>query len=1265
MARFKFGKKKKSHTDESSDLSSMDQHLIEDHHHQQQQHYQHYLPSIGKHSQQDQLPLQTVQQAGRNVAITPQLQQQSFASPKSFNSPGLERQKPPEAPMNRTASNGGFPPPGTHAGRSLENLPHGSNNNNFSSRQSFDNGVSKAPGYHNEQPNGNSNGSGMGNASGKGGGAPLPPPPPPEQQLQQQLPEPFGIQQAYQAQPPNPNSCWERYKLFNSPFPRYRHAASSIASEKGEVFVMGGLKKGEVFGDTWKIVPQEDPAQHRVLGYVAKNTEVSNKNNPPARVGHSVVLCGNAFIVFGGDTVDTDEKGFPDNNFYLFNINNNKYTIPAHILNKPCGRYGHALGTSSLNNSSPRLYLFGGQLENNVFDDMYYFELNYFKSQDATWKLVNPLNNFKPPPLTNHSLSVYKNKIYVFGGVYNNERVSNDLWCFDVLVEKWTQVPTTGNVPLPVNEHSACICGEKLFIFGGNDFSGVIYDSLYVLDLHTFVWSKLTLEGEKNGPGPRCGHSMTYISKYNRILIMGGEKNDYVSEDPNDFQAYEEADDEPVGTMIYELNLDNLDRFLLSNPMPTKSRNEIHSTLVPGPPPYTTKKMAASAAAASSAVYGNSNESQLSHGRNASEDFRTPNASPIPQHAATHMMTPQQPDISQIHPQVSPPPPQLVESGYLDSRLVDSKTRDIDPYDNQKDNFAQPPPQDFVDVVLNSSEATSVADADVTLRHDSVNEVPNVVEEAHREGNKTKLSPTKNAYRASSDTETETEDEMENDYPSHVNKPAEVEKNSSHTAPPANNSPIISSGPGPVPIEGSRSIRQADYNDPMSTPKMSGVEANAVKKLIAELTSELTQLKHSTKVQMQEATEKIVGLEKERDELKQSAQAHQSELKQRDSIIKDLKETVDPKSLVVNDYDEPSNRNINDVSLKPKVSELTKFKLSNLELNNKLVYLEHENKTLNDKMVKFEPFMKHQIAELSTFQKIIKNQEEKIASLTETVKDQESLHKSVNEWKSKYEDLQLEFNNFKAIHEEREIEVDDDFITDANNNDLGSDNDVTNRSLMSTVSKRTKKDISLQLESLVNLWSVASGTDGTSVDKTVDSVAISKGEVVTKLQTQIDDLLRVSKNNEEKYQSEINTLKQELYTKQDSLKQIEENYREAIQSVNNTSKALKMNQEESNSQRALLDKLTRENNELKLFKKASKRVSSRGGFADVPQEKGILTIDEDDEDADEHERIATAHYTMKIKDLEADLYILKQERDQLKDNVTQLQKQLYLAGNHE
>lgn len=51
-----------------------------------------------------------------------------------------------------------------------------------------------------------------------------------------------------------PQYPWSQKSISNaSPFPRYGHAANCIAARDGEVFVMGGLKGSNVFGDLWVI----------------------------------------------------------------------------------------------------------------------------------------------------------------------------------------------------------------------------------------------------------------------------------------------------------------------------------------------------------------------------------------------------------------------------------------------------------------------------------------------------------------------------------------------------------------------------------------------------------------------------------------------------------------------------------------------------------------------------------------------------------------------------------------------------------------------------------------------------------------------------------------------------------------------------------------------------------------------------------------------------------------------------------------------------
>lgn len=169
--------------------------------------------------------------------------------------------------------------------------------------------------------------------------------------------------------------------------------------------------------------------------------------------------------------------------------------------------------------------------------------------------------------------------------------------------------------------------------------------------------------------------------------------------------------------------------------------------------------------------------------------------------------------------------------------------------------------------------------------------------------------------------------------------------------------------------------------------------------------------------------------------------------------------------------------------------------------------------------------------------------------------------------------------------------------------------------------------------------------------------------MVAELQKQVDDLLRTSQQQQQASASEMSELRNELEAKMAALQALEANYRDAIQSVNNTSKALNVNQDELRNQKVLIEKLARENNELKLFKKASRRVSSLPGESSIKrmQSDSTTSLHEVNDTEDD---LQSAHYQMKVKDLEADLYIMKQERDQLIENVNSLKKELYFAKNN-
>jgi hypothetical protein len=94
------------------------------------------------------------------------------------------------------------------------------------------------------------------------------------------------------------------------PFPRYGAAVNSVSSKEGDIYLMGGLiNSSTVKGDLWMI---------EAGGNMACYPLATTAEGPGPRVGHSSLLVGNAFIVYGGDT-KIDESDILDETLYLLN----------------------------------------------------------------------------------------------------------------------------------------------------------------------------------------------------------------------------------------------------------------------------------------------------------------------------------------------------------------------------------------------------------------------------------------------------------------------------------------------------------------------------------------------------------------------------------------------------------------------------------------------------------------------------------------------------------------------------------------------------------------------------------------------------------------------------------------------------------------------------------------------------------------------------------------------------------------------------------
>lgn len=316
----------------------------------------------------------------------------------------------------------------------------------------------------------------------------------------QQLQQPAAMRPPQTSQPSQ--YPWSKHYISNaSPFPRYGHAANCIAARDGEVFVMGGLKGSNVFGDLWVI------ESDTLTGYL-----LDTEGCPSPRVGHASLTLGNAFIVFGGDT-KIEEADELDDNLYLLNTTTLKWTVANPSGPRPSGRYGHSISTIG-----SKVYIFGGQLDDYFFDDLVSYDLTKLRDPSSKWELIES-STPAPPPRTNHSVVTYKDKLYLFGGT-DGRLWYSDTWVFDPSDHSWTQLDCSGFLPAPCEGHAATIVGDIMYVFGGRSAQGEDLATLSALKLSTRKW--FTFQNLGPGPSPRAGHSMTAFSGHN-ILVMGGE----------------------------------------------------------------------------------------------------------------------------------------------------------------------------------------------------------------------------------------------------------------------------------------------------------------------------------------------------------------------------------------------------------------------------------------------------------------------------------------------------------------------------------------------------------------------------------------------------------------------------------------------------------------------------------------------------------------------------------------------------------------------
>ena len=83
----------------------------------------------------------------------------------------------------------------------------------------------------------------------------------------------------------------------------------------------------------------------------------------------------------------------------------------------------------------------------------------------------------------------------VFGGELQDGNLTNELWLYNLTLNKWTELVVNDTViPPPLAEHSATVVDDKLYIFGGEFWAACMRDC-QIMNLELCIFSEGIIKG--------------------------------------------------------------------------------------------------------------------------------------------------------------------------------------------------------------------------------------------------------------------------------------------------------------------------------------------------------------------------------------------------------------------------------------------------------------------------------------------------------------------------------------------------------------------------------------------------------------------------------------------------------------------------------------------------------------------------------------------------------------------------------------------------
>ena len=256
--------------------------------------------------------------------------------------------------------------------------------------------------------------------------------------------------------------------------------------------------------------------------------------NPLPRSGHTITLFNGKFVLFGGTVNGLDDPNIkkvgPANDMWILDIYQKNTYGWSKLSPKgevPPPRSNHTATTVKKNGKDEFILFFGGLGENGKLNDTYRYD---FSEQKFTMYSKIPMDDKTqcPAPRNGHACCCYEGKVYLFGGNggrgYENS-IFKDLWCFDPVEGKWEEIMYKENPTYPELRtcHSMFVYNNELYVYGGwNTLQG--FSSAIKYNFESQEWQSANMGDENHPVWNHCGIEVESGPGWKYFIFGGSSK---------------------------------------------------------------------------------------------------------------------------------------------------------------------------------------------------------------------------------------------------------------------------------------------------------------------------------------------------------------------------------------------------------------------------------------------------------------------------------------------------------------------------------------------------------------------------------------------------------------------------------------------------------------------------------------------------------------------------------------------------------------------